>query len=357
MTDQAKEEENLTTVSEKFCLEQIKNSNVKVSHKYTLGSLDSQTFCVRFDPLDKYIAQGCGDGTIRIYNVFSGKQSFVLNTEMEQPMPTTQIRWRPTASKAVTKNVIISVNANGALQHWHTTSGKLLHTIWDELNQLFTVDYNPDGTQFVTGGSDCIVRVYDEQTRKIFVELEGGGAGEPGHSNRVFCVKFDPEDPNFVISGGWDNNIKVWDIRTKSPVRSLYGPYVCGDSIDITYEIGDEPVLLSGSYRDSRTLQLWSYDTMSHFIDIDTDEGLPSEKPCLLYCCQFNKTNKELFIAGGSGSNEVKIFDLKQEFKPVAQIKDLSRACFSVDWSNSGDMFAIGGGDGVIRVFNVVSEV
>lgn len=71
-------------------------------------------------------------------------------------------RWRPLNAPGVTKNVLISVNSNGALQHWHTTSGKLLHTIHDELNQLFTVDYKPDGTAFATGGSDCIVRVYDE---------------------------------------------------------------------------------------------------------------------------------------------------------------------------------------------------
>jgi len=44
-------------------------------------------------------------------------------------------------------------------------------------------------------------------------------------------------------------------------------------------------------------------------------------------------------------------------FKPCAQIRDLSRACFTVDFSNSGDMFAMGGGDGVIRVFNVINEV
>jgi hypothetical protein len=46
----------MVPVSEKFELEQIKNSDVKISHKYTLGSLDSQTFCVRYDPHDKYIA-------------------------------------------------------------------------------------------------------------------------------------------------------------------------------------------------------------------------------------------------------------------------------------------------------------
>ena len=41
-----------------FSLECIKNSDVKINHKYTLGDLNSQTFCVRYDPNDKYIAAG-----------------------------------------------------------------------------------------------------------------------------------------------------------------------------------------------------------------------------------------------------------------------------------------------------------
>ena len=88
-----------------------------------------------------------------------------------------------------------------------------MHEINDELNQLLTCDYSPDGTQFCTAGSDTVVRVYDEQTRGLVIALEGGGAGEPGHSNRIFCSKFNAEDPNLVLSGGWDFNVKVWDIR------------------------------------------------------------------------------------------------------------------------------------------------
>jgi WD40 repeat protein len=48
---------------------------------------------VRFDPNDKYIAAGQGDGSIKIFNVFTGKQSYTLNTTMEEPMPITQIRY------------------------------------------------------------------------------------------------------------------------------------------------------------------------------------------------------------------------------------------------------------------------
>ena len=28
-----------------------------------------------------------------------------------------------------------------------------------------------------------------------------------GHSNRIFCTKFDPNDSNKIVSGGWDNTI------------------------------------------------------------------------------------------------------------------------------------------------------
>ena len=69
------------------------------------------------------------------------------------------------------------------------------------------------------------------------------------------------------------------------------------------------------------------------------------------------KTTGDLIIAGGSGYNEVKIFDSNLYFKPCASVRDLSRATFTVDFSNGGDMFAMGGGDGVIRVFNVQTEV
>ena len=74
-------------------------------------------------------------------------------------------RWRPLEAKGVTKNVMIATNAEGSLLHYHTTSGRLLHKIFDPMNQLLTADYKQDGMKFLTGGEDGKVRVYDEQTR------------------------------------------------------------------------------------------------------------------------------------------------------------------------------------------------
>ena len=54
--EKEEEEKNLVPLSEKFTLECVKNSSVKISHKWTMGDLDTQTFYVRFDPTDKYLA-------------------------------------------------------------------------------------------------------------------------------------------------------------------------------------------------------------------------------------------------------------------------------------------------------------
>jgi COMPASS component SWD3 len=80
-------------------------------------------------------------------------------------MPITAIRWRPLTTASKTKNVLISVHADGSVRHWHTTSGKCLHTMIDDINQLYCIDYDIEGRNFVTAGNDRILRVYDEATK------------------------------------------------------------------------------------------------------------------------------------------------------------------------------------------------
>ncbi len=67
----------------------------------------------------------------------------------------------------------MSVPTLGAVQHWHMTSGKCLHSLEDEGNQVYAMDYNAEGSKFVTAGKDTAVRVYDEATKSLLLTMKG----------------------------------------------------------------------------------------------------------------------------------------------------------------------------------------
>lgn len=163
---------------------------------------------------------------------------------------------------------------------------------------------------------------------------------EAGHSNRIFCAKFHPKNSNLVVSGGWDNTIQVWDISTRRSVRSLYGPHICGDSID--FDLTGE-LLLTGSYRKEDPLQVtslghspdgqqklsdgqvWQFSTLTMVtpsIPFTISGGSSTMNPqsCLLYSSCFfqelsgsektpGRPGKYILASGGGGANELKIFD------------------------------------------------
>jgi|TARA_B110001450_G_C17586483_1_gene467158 WD40 repeat protein len=113
---------------------------------------------------------------------------------MSDDMPVTALRWRPQTSTMKTANVLVAAYADGFLKHWHATSGKCLHQRQCEDNpdnQLYSIDYNHEGNLLATAGKDKYIRLYDEQTKSIVLRMKESGE-LPGHSNRIFCVRFDP---------------------------------------------------------------------------------------------------------------------------------------------------------------------
>ena len=180
---------------------------------------EAEVFCVRWSPDDALLAVGCGDGVVRVFHAADGRLAYNLEREGDVVrLPTTCLRWRPVSETTRTKNVLLAANADGTVCHWHVTSRKCMHTISEEGNQVYALDYSQDGALFATGGKDYSVRVYDEATKSVMHTLATGWIGAPsgGHSNRIFSIKFSPDNPTLLYSGGWDNTIQV-RCRRSSP--------------------------------------------------------------------------------------------------------------------------------------------
>eukprot|EP01017_Pseudomicrothorax_dubius_P028162 TRINITY_DN3327_c0_g1_i1.p1 TRINITY_DN3327_c0_g1~~TRINITY_DN3327_c0_g1_i1.p1 ORF type:complete len:383 (-),score=65.79 TRINITY_DN3327_c0_g1_i1:132-1280(-) len=324
---------------------------IRIDHVFTAGEPNKKIFNIRFNEDDKYIACTCDNGQVQIYNTTNGSLASVINSTRGK-IPFTSVRWRPTIGANKIKNVLVTTNAEGFIQHWHLHSDKCLSTVTEEGitdSQLFGLDYNCDATKFAAVGGHPTLRIYDEYTRTLDMSLTGEACVVPGHTSRVYCAKFDRERPYLVVTGGWDFRVIVWDLREKSPIDSIYGPLICGDGIDIC----DDQILTS-SWTDANQLQLYDLGTRKLIQTIDWMAGPKTySDPVFLYSGQFSKIDGTVILGCGSNTNEAKLFDQETGYKHIATITDISREINTVDFANKGGFFALAGGDGYLRMFNL----
>lgn len=132
------------------------------------------------------------------------------------------------------------------MKHWHTSSGKCLHSVQeDPENHLYALDFTQDASLLAVAGRDRHVRIYDETTKAQICAMKEKGKLS-GHANRIFALKFNKTDQNMLASGGWDNNIFIYDVRKKGPTHAIHGPMVCGEALEFH---SDGVSLVAGSYR------------------------------------------------------------------------------------------------------------
>lgn len=192
------------------------------------------------------------------------------------------------------------------------------------------------------------IRIYDEETGTVINTLESVVWSSTGHSNRIFGLKFiGADDPNVLLSGGWDANVYFWDVREKNNFGSLFGPSLSGDGLD--YKKG---IILTGSHRNQEQLQLWDFKKMQKIQDITWEDGQRVDGVSV-YGAQFSKHNDETIFAGCGGKNEAKLFDMKDNLRVNGCVSGFKKGIYTVDYGNSTNRVAFGGADGVVYVVSV----
>ncbi|GKT16898.1 WD domain G-beta repeat, partial [Aduncisulcus paluster] len=193
-------------------------------HRGFVEDCKGEAFSIRFSPTQTHMAAGCADGVVRVYNPASGRLIQEMTCDPKNKLPVTSVAFRKPVSGTRGQNILLIGTSSGFVQHWHVTSGKCLHTLKETGNEINAVCFSDDSSKFATAGRDMAVRVYDEATRRLTHTLTEGYTGvTAGHSNRIFSVKFHPDDSNMVLSAGWDKSVQIWDLRAGHSVHSIFG--------------------------------------------------------------------------------------------------------------------------------------
>jgi len=139
----------------------------------------------------------------------------------------------------------------------------------DPENHLYSLDITQDGSTLAAAGRDSHVRLYDEVTKAKIIEMKERQK-VCGHANRIFCVKFNKADQNMLASGGWDNNVFIYDVRKRGPVLGMYGPLICGEALEFH---SDGNTIITGSYRNDNCIEVYDIRMMKRRSVIDFDGG------------------------------------------------------------------------------------
>jgi len=288
-------------------------------------------------------------GVFKLNNKDTTNKKNIIFTELSE-FPITCLRWKPH-----NRTILLIVTADGIIYEIHSTSGKILQKLEEKNNPLMCVDYSIDGSLFATGGNDKIVKLYDDSTKTLISKLESKKSNMPEHSNRIFSVKFNPNNENMLISGGWDNTLLFYDIRAREVQNFSYGAHICGDGMDIK-----DNYLLTVSWEKKDQIQLWDLRMMKNPYIFQVE--LPNENKnqindiSYLYSCKFNPKNST-FCISGSNKNLIRVYDYKnlkiKEILPVCNVDNMDFASYCCDYTSDGKILSYGCADSMVRLVNI----
>ena len=222
-----------------------------------------------FSPDVRTLATGTFDGTLRLWDVATGKQKKTinnLNVRRDQTHHTDNIPLNPNGEKFATGNYDGTVYLwDGITRQAQLLSGQLYH-LKDQPPQ--SVLFSPDGSTLASWRlhKDMAIRLWDVTTGKRKRTLTG-------HTALIKRVTFSSDGNTLASWSSHDETtIRLWDVATGKHKRTLTGHTQLVESVAFS---PDGETLASGGL--DGIVRLWDAVTGKN-IQIFTDQGLTNKQ-------------------------------------------------------------------------------
>ena len=242
---------------------------------------------------------------------------------------------------------------NTGIRIWELAQRRLLETIFGQPGSLESVAFSPDGSMFVTAGTDRTARVWDAKRLRPIAVLSG-------HTDSVVSAEFS-HSGKFIVTASSDKTARVWVAHSGELVADFRGHAAAVNSA--VFSADDRRVLTASK---DTTARVWATGMANPVLEL-TESGIPrlSKDHGLV---QLLESASNTGLATGFRTVQQVAFSPDGEFALLATDTDMTEvwrprtaervalvagtiAAFSPD----AKTFVTGAEDGTIRVFRTPS--
>ncbi|QSV73638.1 MAG: WD40 repeat domain-containing protein [Aphanizomenon flos-aquae KM1D3_PB] len=205
----------------------------------TIYGHSSYVNAIAVTPDGKSLISGSSDRTIKIWDVVTGAEKFILRGHSDSVNAITVT----TDGKS-----LISASSDETIKIWDVGTGREEFTIYSHSRYVNAIAVISDGKSLISGSSDGTIKIWDVGTGREEFTLRG-------HSGYANALELTP-DGKTVIFGSFDGKIKIWDIGTDAEKFTLKGHSRSITAIALT---PDGKTLVSGSF--DGKIKIWDIGT------------------------------------------------------------------------------------------------
>ncbi len=303
-----------------FVLSVISISSSQKLELVTQSGHSDTVWACSFSPDGRFLASGSIDGTIKLWDVKTGKE---LKTFYGNSESILSLSFSPDG------NILAGGSSYGAITLWSVTDGTVIREIKKPDTVVECLSFSYDGKLLALGGHKRgDINILDVETGKEVFTITG-------HSRAVLSLTFFRKEKK-LASAGKDGTIRVWDLNNNEKEIALFNSSAYSISIS-----SDEKYLACGT--EDKMVDIWALSTGQKIYSL-TGHSEP------VLSVSFSRDGKILASAGQD--KKIILWDILRG-REIFKVEAFPYPVESVSFSPDGMTLAIACDDNMVRLLDV----
>ncbi len=233
-------------------------------------------------------------------------------------------------------NKLLAAGGFQEITLWDPQTGEIKHKLTGLNDRVVALDFSKDGNQLLAAGGapteEGEIKVFDVTTQKLVVDIKNG------HSDTVFGARFSP-DGTMIATCGADKFIKVFEVPSGKFLKSFEGH--THHVMDVGWKSDGKVLASCGA---DNAIKIWDFEKGEQIRTINNGHTKQITRLVLV------NSNPEQFITVAGDAN-ARFWNV-QNGAGGLNLGGNTDFLYAVSASPDGTLVAVGGQEGVVRLYN-----